>query len=335
MAGETRYTDSGITPRTNAYAAVEMLSHAMPTVVIDKFALQKRMPRNKTQTIIFRRPVTFDAATVPLTEGVTPNLTQFRYVNVTGTMQQYGEVVEITDIIEDFAEDPVANDAYVQCGENIGRTMESLDWGVIKAGTNVFYQNGASRAAVNSVLTLDKQRAIIRSLRSNKAKKITRVLAGSVNFAMYPVEACYVALCHTDLEPDIRNMPGFIPCSSYGSKQMLCPEEIGTVESVRYVISEDLDPFADAGGTASTNNTKTTGGTSSDVYPIIYLGKEAFGRVALRGKEAIEPSIIPVSQKTKDDPLGQRGYIGWKGYHLCMILNDLWMARLEVATTDL
>jgi N4-gp56 family major capsid protein len=49
----------------------------------------------------------------------------------------------------------------------------------------------------------------------------------------------------------------------------------------------------------------------------------------------VEPSIIPVGQKTKDDPLGQRGYAGWKMYHVAVILNDLWMERLEVAVTDL
>jgi N4-gp56 family major capsid protein len=79
----------------------------------------------------------------------------------------------------------------------------------------------------------------------------------------------------------------------------------------------------------------TTGGTDADVYPVIYFGKEAFGIVPLRGQGAVAPSIIPVNQKTKDDPLGQRGYVGWKAWHLCLILNDNWMARLECAATEL
>lgn len=335
MPDGVRYTDAGITPRTNAYAAVEMLSHATPTIVLDKFGMMRRMPKNKTQTIIFRRPRTFDPATVPLQEGVTPNLTQFRYDDVSGTMRQYGEAVEITDIIKDFAEDDVAQDAYVQCGENAGRTHEALDWAVLRAGVNVFYANGASRGAVNSVFTLDKQRAVTRALKANKAKKITMILSGSTDFATVPIEASYIAVAHTDLEPDIRNLPGFTPVANYGSRKPCCPQEIGSVEDVRYVLSEDLDPFEDAGDTASTNNVKSTGGSDADVYPILFFGKEAYGKVALRGANSMEPSIVPVEQKTKDDPLGQRGYIGWKSYHLCMILNELWMARLETATSDL
>jgi N4-gp56 family major capsid protein len=33
------------------------------------------------------------------------------------------------------------------------------------------------------------------------------------------------------------------------------------------------------------------------------------------------------------DPLGQRGSVGWKAWTGCVILNDAWMARLEVAAT--
>ncbi|KKL70933.1 hypothetical protein LCGC14_2099990, partial [marine sediment metagenome] len=38
---------------------------------------------------------------------------------------------------------------------------------------------------------------------------------------------------------------------------------------------------------------------------------------------------------SKSDPLGQRGYVGWKTWHAIVILNQVWMARLEVCVTDL
>jgi len=94
-----------------------------------------------------------------------------------------------------------------------------------------------------------------------------------------------------------------------------------------------FDPFADGGGAKGTMVSTT--GTSADVYPMLAFGKEAWGQVALRGQGAIAASIIPVGQKTKDDPLAQRGYVGWKGWHCAVILNQLWMARLEVACTAL
>lgn len=326
-------TDAGISQRTNVYAEREMLKHAGPVMVLDKFGLTKRMPKNKSTVIKFRRPVVFTASTTPLQEGVTPASRAFSYEDVSATLAQYGEVVECTDVIEDTHEDPVLNDMTMISGENIGRTMEALNYGVLKAGTNVFYANGASRSAVNTVITLNKQRAVIRALKAQKAMKITKILSGSPDYNTSPIEAAYVGIAHTDVESDIRNLTGFVPLAEYGVRTALCPEEIGSVEGVRYILSPDLESFPDAGGAKGT--TVSTSGTSSDVYPVMYFGREAYGTVSLKGQGSVSPTIIPVGQKTKDDPLGQRGYVGWKTWHVCKILNELWMARLEVAVTDL
>lgn len=330
----TKSTSSGISQRTNVYAERQMLKHAGPTTVLDKFGLTRRMPKNKSETIKFRRPVVFTEVTTPLVEGVTPNTTAFSYEDVSVSLKQYGMVVGITDVIEDTHEDPVLNDATVQAGENIGRTIEALCYGVLKAGTNVFYANGSSRSDVNTAITLNKQRAVTRSLKAQKAMKITRMLAASPGYETRAIEAAYVAVAHTDVESDLRGLAGFVPVAEYGQRQPICEEEIGSVEDVRYVLSADLDPIL-ASGSGTLNGMVSAGAANVDVYPILYFGKEAYGSVALRGQGAVSPTIIPVGQKTKDDPLGQRGYVGWKTWFACVRLNENWMARLEVGVTDL
>lgn len=327
-------TSSGISQRTNLYAEAQMLAHAGPQVVLDKWGLNKQMPKNKSVTIKFRRPIVFDAATSPITEGVTPTPTSFRYEDESVSLKQYGQVSTVTDVIEDTHEDPVLQDLTRQLGENIARTREALMWGVLRAGTSVTYANGAARSAVNTTISLSKQRSVVQALKRQKAKKITRMLDGSPNFKTTPIEASYVAVGHTDLEPDIRSLPGFIPVSQYGSKKMCCDYEIGSVEDVRYVLTADLNPFLSAGGSPG-STVISTDGSSADVYPVLFFGQEAYGTVALRGQGAIAPSIIPVGQKTKDDPLGQRGYAGWKMWFAALILNQAWMRRLEVAATQL
>lgn len=333
----TKYGDTGVSPRTNVYAERQMLKHAGPVRILDKFGLTKPMPKNKTQTISFRRPRVFTAATTPLTEGVTPDTTQFRYDDVEATLAQYGQVVEITDVIEDTHEDPVLNDAAIQAGENIGRTMEALDWGILRAGTNVFYANGSARNQVNTPISLGKVRAVVRGLKAQKAMKISRILDGSVNYATRPVEAAFVAVHHTNVEQDIRNLAGFTPVAQYGSRKVISEYELGTVEDVRFICSPDLDPFINAGGArgASGTNMLSTGGTNADVYPVLFFGKEAYGLVPLRGQGSISPTILRPGTPDKSDPLGQRGYIGWKAWHTAVILNQVWMARLEVAVTEL
>jgi N4-gp56 family major capsid protein len=329
----TRYTDAGVSPRTNVFAAQEMLAHAGPVRVLEKFGMARQMPKNKTQTIKWRRPRVFTAANTPLVEGVTPSATQFSYEDVEATLRQYGQVIEITDVIEDTAEDPVLKDATVQAGENIGRTMESLDWGVLRAGTNVFYANGTARTDVNVPISLNKQRAVIRALKAQKAMKITQILDGSVDFSTRPVEAAFVAVHHTNVEQDVRSLAGFTPVAEYGSRKTVSEYELGSVEDVRYVCSPDLPPFESAGGTPT--GVLSTNTTNADVYPVLYIGKEAYGTVALRGMGAVSPTVLRPGVKDKSDPLGQRGYVGWKTWHVCKILNELWMGRLECAVTSL
>lgn len=330
----TTSSSPGISQRTNVYAERQMLRHAAPVMVLEKTGpVIRPMPKNKSTTIKFRRPVPFDARTTPLQEGVTPTPSQMRFEDVSGTLRQYGDVSVITDVIEDTHEDPVLQETNKQHGENVGRTMEQLNYAVLKGGTNVGYANGSARTDVNTAISLTKQRAVIRALKAQKAMKITSVLDGSPDYGTRPVEAAYVAVGHTDLESDIRSLPGFVPVSEYGTRKVISDYEIGSVEDVRYILSPDLEPFEDAGG--AKGSMVSTSGTSADVYPILFFGKEAWGIVPLRGQGAVEPSIIPVGQKTKDDPLGQRGYVGWKAWHLSLVLNQLWMYRLEVASTAL
>jgi len=333
--GTTTYGD--INQRTAAWAATEMLSHAEPVIVLAKFGMSKPLPKNKADTVKFRRVIPFDAVTVPLLEGVAPSPRKMQYEDVTCVMKQWGDVVEITDVVADQSEDPVLRDASQQCGEQAGKTLEAVTWGVLRAGTSVIYANGSGRNAVNTVITKRKQQAATRLLKRQKAKKITQILDGSPKFQTKGIEAAYIAVAHSDLETDIRNMAGFTPVADYGSRKPVCAEEIGCVDDVRYVLSPDLDFFPDLGGAynGSGEDMVTTTGVSADVYPIIIFGREAYGLVPLKGAGAIEPKVLNPGTPRGGDPLGQLGTVGWKSYFNAVILNDSWMVRLEVACSDL
>ena len=325
-------TYAGLSQRTTAYAAKEMLAHAEPILCLSKFGMTKPMPKNKANVIKFRRPVPLAVATTPLTEGTTPTSQALSYEDVTVTLSQFGNVVEITDVVADLAEDPVLKDAAMLCGEQAGETIETLMWGVIQGGTNVFYNNGAARNAVNTPITLVKQRAITRQIKSERGKKITTMISSSVKYGTEAVAPAYIAFAHTDLESDIRELAGFTPTEKYGSMKAL-PYEIGKIEDVRYILTPVLSSIPNAGG--AKGSMVSTGGTSADVYPVIYVAKDAYGHVALKGAEAISPSIINPGQLDKSDPLGQKGMVGWKTYHKSFIANQAWMARLECAATAL
>lgn len=330
MGNTTTYGD--IDQRTAAYAAREMLKHAEPVNILSKMGTTKPVPRNMADNVKFRRPIPFTVSTIPLAEGVTPTPQKLAYEDVSVTLKQYGALVEFSDWVIETSEDPVLRDTAMLIGEQAGATLEQIIYSQIRGGTNVVYANGATRSAVNTAITLNKQRAVTRQLAAQKARKITRVVDSTPDYDTHPVEAAYVAVAHTDLESDIRNLAGFISTAEYGSKRLISDHEIGSVENVRYVLSPDLAEFADAGG--AKGSMVSTTGTNADVYPILYLGMDAYAQVPLKGSDAMTPIVIN-PKPDKSDPLGQRGYVGYKFATAAVILNELWMCRLEVAATAL
>ena len=86
------------------------------------------------------------------------------------------------------------------------------------------------------------------------------------------------------------------------------PEEIGSVEDVRYILSPELTAFENA-GSGTLNGMISSNGSNTDVYPVIYVGKEAYGCTALKGIDSIEPTVINPGTPSKSDSLGQRGFV--------------------------
>lgn len=321
-----------ISPRTAAFAAKELLKRGLPLLVLEKFMQGKALPGNKTKSMSFRRYLALALATTPLTEGVTPTSKKLTKQDVDVTLNQYGDLVEITDVIVDTHEDDVLKETMGILGEQSAQTIETVRYNVLKAGTNKYYANGTARTDINTAVTATMQRKIVRALKRQNAMMMTTIIKSSPDFNTEAVLPCYVGLGHTDLENDIRAMDGFIDAKDYGHGTTPFEGEIGAVGNVRYIISNIFTPYEDGGGAAGAM--VSTSGTSADVYPIIYLGKDSWAGVALKGKYAITPMVINPAP-SKSDPLGQRGSVSWKTMQNALILNDAWMAVLEVAATDL
>ncbi len=323
----TAYGD--ISPRTAAYAEKELLKRGLPYLVLEKFGQAKALPANNSKVISFRRYEALPTTPVALTEGVTPAGQQLTVTDVPATLSQYGDKVGITDVVMDTHEDPVLNEAVAVLGEQAAQMIEKMRFGVLKAGTNVLYANGAARNAVNTAISITVQRRAVRALKRQNGRAITSIVRSTPAFGTENVAPGYVALIHPDLESDVRALPGFVPAEKYGQTTPW-ENEIGKVDEVRYVSSTIFEPWANAGGAKGTM--LSTGGTNADVYPVLYLARDAYGIVALKGAFAVTPMVV--NPKPSDsDPLAQRGHAGWKAMQTCVILNDAWMVRAEVAAT--
>ena len=324
-----------ITPRTAGKAMPGFLMRALPYLVLEKYLDLKPLPSNSTKTAIFRRYEALEKATTPLVEGVTPVGKNMTYTDVQCTLQQYGDYVTLTDQIADFHEDPVLQEYVGITAEQAAQTLETLRYNVLKAGSNVFYANKvAGRDSVVTAISLGDQRRVTRAFKRQNAAYITKKTASTPNYGTVAVRASYIGLVHPDLENDIRALTGFKDAVDYGASQAADEFEIGTVEDVRYIRSTIFESFADAGGNKGTM--VSTSGVKADVYPIIYLAAHAAASVPLKGKNAITAPIVRNPGTISDsDKLGQRGHVGWKAYFGCVILNQLFISRLECGATEL
>ena len=324
-----------ITPRTAGKAMPGFLMLALPYLVLEKYLDLKPLPSNSTKVAIFRRYEALEKATTPLVEGVTPVGKNMTYTDVQCTLQQYGDYVTLTDQIADFHEDPVLQEYIGITAEQAAQTLETLRYNVLKAGSNVFYANKvAGRDSVVTAISLADQRRVTRAFKRQNAAYITKKTASTPNYGTVAVRASYIGLVHPDLENDIRALAGFKDAVDYGASQAADEFEIGTVEDVRYIRSTIFESFPNAVGNKGT--LVSTSGVKADVYPIIYLAAHAAASVPLKGKNAITAPIVRNPGTISDsDKLGQRGHVGWKAYFGCVILNQLFISRLETGATEL
>ena len=324
-----------ISPRTAAYAEKELLKRAIPFMVLERFGQSKALPANSSKTIIFRRYNALDNTPTVLTEGVTPGSTPLTVTDVPCLLSQYGGLITITDMVMDTHEDNVLNEAIDLLGEQAAQMIERMRYGILRAGTNVVYSNGATRAGVNTPITIAIQRKATKALKRQNAEQITKVLKSTPAWGTEAVAKSFIGLIHPDQEADIRNMLGadgktcFVPVEKYGS-MVPYENEIGKCEDVRYLSSTIFTPFLDAGGAKGTMT--SNGGVSADVYSTLIIGQNAFGLVSLKGMFALTPMVVS-PKPSSADPLGQRGFIGFKTLQSAVILNDAWMTRIESCVT--
>lgn len=322
-----------ITPRTAAFAVMTMLERAQPQLCMARFAVLTNVPKGKTKVVKWARYGRLAASTTPLAEGVTPSGSTILRTDVTGTLEQYGQWVGLTDVIMDTHEDPVLSEYSESMGETAGQSQELIVYNAIKAGTNVNYANGTTRGGITAVLSATQTRKAIRSLKQQDAKPLTTMLAASDGVGTTPIPPCYVCYVHPNVEMDLQNTSnfatGYTRVQNYGTFKPLSDAEIGSFENIRFMASTLYSPFANAGGALGSN----LGGSATDVYASIVVGKNAYGTVNLSGGSGGLSPIVFNPKVSDSDKLGQRGHVGYKMWALAVILNDAFMIRMEHAVT--
>lgn len=325
-----------ISPRVGLFVVANFLVHAQPTLILERFAMTTAVPKNKSQTIKWRRPIPYAVSTEQLVEGVTPAPMGIEYEDITGVLAQYGAWIGLTDVLMDTHEDVNLKTMTMLAGEQAALTKERILWNMMIGGTNVIYSGAAtSRATVEAPLDLNDLRLVQRTLKVAMAKPVTRMIDASENIATQPVAGGYIGVGHTNLEQDLREIPGFFPREQYSNTTKILSEyEIGKIEDLRIILSPHLTYFPGAGATGTTG-VLTTGG-AADVYPLVFFGQDAFAATPLKGMDSAQVVVKnPQMGASYEDPLGQRGFVAWKMWYSANRLNEAWIVRVETAVSAL
>lgn len=328
----------------------EILAHAQPKECLGIAGNHKKMRKNMGKTVIYRRYLPYGGASTNSTtinrwsvdpnlhltqEAVTPLADTLAKQDVTVTINNYACLYMYSDEVVDYHEDDIPGEQRQQIGERMGLVREMIRYGTLKGCTNKFYSGGSSRATVADTITLPLLRRVSRSILGNRGMMVTGVLAPGVRFNTTPIEASFLVFVHTDAEHDVRALPDFVPCVSYGKTEKVHEMEIGSTDRYRFILSPELASIADAGAAVGSTGLESTGNSNIDVYPFIVVARNAWADLALRGTAAFQTFHQRPSDADKSDPLGQRGYCGAKFASAAFIENDGWMAVIEAGVTDL
>lgn len=155
-----------------------LLEWAKAQLVYAQFGQKRPIPRNNGKTVEFRRWTLFtpDKVTQKLTEGVTPSSQSLGQTKVEATIEQYGAYVEISDLLDLTAYDPVIDDAAELLGEQLGIVADNVTRDAMIADASDQFAGGAANAGSitgTSYLTVDEIRKAVRTLKNNKARRFS------------------------------------------------------------------------------------------------------------------------------------------------------------------
>lgn len=303
-----------------------MLERALPLLVHDKWAQIKDIPKNNTNIIKFRKYGALAVNTTPLTEGVTPSGKTLSVTDVTATVQQYGDYVTVTDWVQMTTLDPLLTETAELLGEQAGQSLDKILATVLNAGTNVQYADVSSpkvNAARGSILAADVIAAdelliAVRTMKNYNVRKITKIVNPDTGYATTPVNACYVGIVHPNTTFRLKGMSGWNPVEKYANKADLMPGEVGSYDEIRFVETTQAKVFTGEGD------------SSIDVYSTLILGANAYGISRIAG-EAMQNIVKPLGSSGTADPLNQRATSGWKATFAGVILQQLFLLRIEHA----
>lgn len=308
-------------------------------LVYDEWGQQEPIPLNNGRTIIWHQMLN-PANGYLIGEGAPPNASAVSARKVSATLSQFGWLQSISDIVDDSAVCPVVNELVDSQGYAGAKTKDnfisdkigfasapstgctgaasafhlsafSQGFPVYDPTDDVLYWPGGSNNAAGLVQGRFSAVPDIGQIR--KARTQLAIL-NAVEFE----DGNYRGIVHPTVSAKIRADSLWPTWNAYSNlKGALQKGMLGVIEGVMF--KESSEAFTKTIVASAWSNIGYTSGGAT-VYGTLIFGKGAYGVTKLAGKD-VTVTVIPTNEKTKSDPLGQVGYVGYKFDVAAKILN--------------
>lgn len=303
-------TSAELSAEMKEFYSKTLLHLAGPRLVHEQFGQKKPIPKNGGKTIEFRKFSKLPKALTPITEGVTPSGNKLTVTAVTATVDQYGDYIEQTDMLELTAVDNTIVEATKELADQAGLTLDTVVRNELMAGTNVMYAPKVSADGSETEVTL---RASLDKSCKLRVKDVFRAAAELKAVNAPKIDGSYVAIIHPYVAYDLMQEAGeqWIGIQKYANPENILRGEIGTLGGVRFCESTEAKIIKEG---------------NLAVFCTLFLGQNAYGVTDIEGGGL---EHIVKQKGYGNDPLNQRSSIGWKATKVAKRLLEEYIIRFE------
>ena len=214
-----------------------LITLAGANLIHEQFGQKRPIPKNGGKTIEFRKFSKLPKALKAITEGVTPKGNKLNVSKISCTVDQYGDYIEQTDMLELTSVDNTIVEATKELASQAGLTLDTVVRNELIGGTNVMY----CPEVIDGVETEILSRKDINKNCLLRVKDIFRAAAELKSVNAPKINGSYVAIIHPYVAYDLMQQAGdqWIGIAKYVDPESILKGEIGTLGGVRFVESTE------------------------------------------------------------------------------------------------
>ena len=313
----TMTTETGsLSAEMKTFYEKRLLDQAEPLLVHNQFGDKYPIPAGSGKKIEFRKYSALPKALTALTEGVTPAGNSLTVTTVEGTVKQYGDWIQLSDMLQMTAIDNNVVQATKLLSSQAGRTLDTVTREVLAGGTNVIYAPKVVDGAETEVLsrsTLIPECVLTPFV-------VMRAAATLEAMNTPKIDGSYVLIIHPYCRETLQESPGWVDVVKYKEGNNTFSGEIGKIGDVRVVTTSEAKVINDSTCPVVESTTYYS------VFTSLLLGANAYG-VTMLENGGLQHIVKQLGYG--EDPLNQRSSCGWKATSVAVRLCEEYMVRIE------